>query len=181
MKELSLHILDIVNNSVSAKATRIGIDIAERDPWLYISITDNGCGMDAEFVARVTDPFTTTRTTRKVGMGLPLLKLAAEQTGGALSIDSQVGVGTTVTVTFGLTHIDRPPLGDMTATMVTLIQGAPDIDFTYTHHSADRACTLDTAELRLALEEVPLDTPDVLAWIQAYLTENDFSDTLYSE
>ncbi len=177
MKELSLHILDIVSNSITAKATRIVIALAERDGLLTLTVEDNGCGMDKDFLARVTDPFTTTRTTRKVGMGLPLLKMAAEQSDGTFFIDSTPDVGTKVVVSFGLTHIDRPPLGDMKATLLTLIQGAPDIDFLYTHEADGKSCRLDLAEVRAELVDVPLNEPEVLAWLGEFLDENDFPDS----
>ena len=120
MKELSLNVLDIAQNSVKAGAQHLDIELSRRDGWLTIRIADDGCGMDEAFLRSVTDPFTTTRTTRKVGMGLPLFKLAAEQTGGALSITSRQGEGhgTTVTATFDTNHVDCAPLGDLTGMIV---------------------------------------------------------------
>lgn len=170
MKELSLNILDVAKNSVKAGATRIVIRIDEADGWRTLSIIDNGCGMPPEFVATVTDPFTTTRTTRPVGMGLPLLKLAAQQTGGDLFIESSVEppTGTTVRATFRIDHLDCVPVGDYASSVVTLIQGSPEIDFLFVYNREDgQSVTLDTAEVRSVLgPEVPLDLPDVLMWMQ---------------
>lgn len=172
MKELSLHILDIAQNSISAKCTRLDIALTEQDGLLTLTIADDGCGMSPEFLAAVTDPFTTTRTTRKVGLGLPLLRLAAEQTGGALAIESAVGVGTTVTATFTAGHIDCPPLGDMPGTIALLIQGAPSIELTYSRKTPKCAFTFDTREVREVLgADVSLAEPEVFLWIQGYLWE----------
>ena len=173
MKELSLHILDIVQNSIKAKAQNIGIDILESEGAneLVITITDDGCGMEPEFLARVRDPFTTTRTTRKTGMGISLFEAAAVQTGGWLDIQSEKGVGTTLAVKFTLDSIDRAPLGDMASTVVTVIGGAPDIDFLYRHKTDKGEFVLDTKKLRETLGDVPLDIPDVLAWISEYIKD----------
>ena len=167
MKELSLNILDIAMNSVKAGATLIEIEIEERYGWRTLTIRDNGCGMSPEFVKAVTDPFTTTRTTRKVGMGVPLLKLAAEQAGGTLNITSSQGEdhGTTVRATFLIDHLDCVPVGDYASTMVTLIQGSPDIDFVFQYRRESDEIKLSTAEMRQVLGDVPLDNPDVLAWV----------------
>ncbi len=173
MKELSLNILDVAKNSVTAGATRIGITVEETPVKLTITIEDNGCGMTPEFVARVTDPFTTTRTTRKVGLGLPLMKMEAQMSGGDLSIESEVGVGTTVKTWFDPTNIDMPPLGDLVSSILTLIQGSPDIDFVFTHRKNDTEYTLDTGEIRLIMGDISLSEPEVLSWLGEYLTENE--------
>lgn len=173
MKELSLHILDIVQNSIKAKATEISLEITEdtvRDS-MVIAVRDNGCGMSAEFVSRVRDPFTTTRTTRKAGLGIPLWEAAAVATGGRLDIESEVGVGTVVTAHFSHSHIDRAPLGDMASTMVTILSGSPDIEFLYEHCYNGKTFSLSTRELREVLGGVPLDTPDVLTWVKGYVEE----------
>jgi len=173
MKELSLHILDIAKNSVKAKATLIEIIVDEdtNKNLLTIEIKDNGCGMSKEFLRTVKDPFSTTRTTRKVGMGISLFEAAAVQCGGKLDITSEVGVGTTLTTTFELDSIDRAPLGDMAGTMVTLISGSPSIDFMYKHTKDNKEFILDTREVRQILGEVTLDMPDVLMWIEGYINE----------
>lgn len=174
MKELSLHLLDVAKNSTAAGAKNVSITLDEApDGWLAITIADDGRGMSPEFLAQVTDPFTTTRTTRKVGLGLPLLRLAAEQTGGSLSIDSTVGVGTTVTARFQRRHLDCPPLGDMAGAVALLIQGSPDIELTYRHTTPKGEAALSTAELREILGDVSLAEPEVFVWIQEYLTEQE--------
>ncbi|MBE6573686.1 MAG: ATP-binding protein [Ruminococcaceae bacterium] len=172
MKELSLNILDVTENSVSAGAKNILVSLIEDEKgMLTLTIKDNGCGMTPEVVKSVIDPFYTTRTTRKVGLGVPLLKLAAEQTGGKINIESEVGAGTTVTATFDTKSIDFTPIGDMTSTLVTLIMGAPDIDFEYVHQKPGAEVALSTMQLREVLGDVSLGMPEVLEWIREYLTE----------
>lgn len=175
MKELSLNILDIAKNSVKAGASLIGISIEEKDGWRTLTIEDDGCGMSPDFLANVTDPFTTTRTTRPVGMGLPLLKLAAEQTGGELRITSSQGEdhGTRVCATFRIDHLDCVPVGDYAGTMVALIQGSPDIDFEFRYRRDSGEIELSTAEMRQILGGVPLDTPEVLQWIEGSLNDTE--------
>lgn len=178
MKELSLNILDVAGNSIKAKATLVTIRITEEGRTLTIQISDNGCGMSPEMVATVTDPFTTTRTTRKVGLGLPFFKLAAEQTGGYLQVESRwekthpVDHGTVVTALFYRDHVDLAPLGDVVSTLTTLIQGSPEIDFVFTHRFAGNQVSLDTRQMREILgSEVSLSTPDVIQWITDSLRE----------
>lgn len=173
MKELSLHILDIAQNSVHAGASLVQIVIEEHSAadTLCITVTDDGCGMDEAFLQRVRDPFTTTRTTRKVGMGIPLFEAAATACGGGLEIQSQPGKGTVVCARFIRSHIDRAPVGDMPGTMCVLVSGSPQIDFVYTHRIDTSSFTFDTREIRTVLGEVPPDTPEVIAWIQAYIRE----------
>ncbi len=169
-----MNILDISENSVRAGADLVRITVDE-DPEadsLTISIGDNGCGMDDQLLKSVCDPFTTTRTTRKVGMGVPLFKAAAEDTGGSFRITSVVGEGTEVTATFGYSHIDRVPLGDMASTISTLIQCHPDTDFLYTHSFRGKSFYVDTRELKTVLEGVPLWSPDVSLWIREFINEN---------
>lgn len=173
MKELSLNILDVAKNSVTAGATKIDILVEEAPARLTITITDNGCGMTPEFVGQVTDPFTTTRTTRKVGMGLPLMKMEAQMSGGDLSIESKVGQGTRVTSWFDPGNIDMPPLGDLTSSITTLIQGSPNIDFVFTHRTSVGEYTLDTGEIREIMGDIPLSEPEVIAWLTEYLHENE--------
>lgn len=175
MKELSLNILDIVQNSISAGASLIQILIDEdtAGQMLTIQILDNGHGMSNEQIEQVTDPFFTTRTTRKVGMGVPLFKMAAEMSEGNFSITSVLNEGTTIAASFGLVHVDRMPLGDICATISLLIRLNPTLDFVYRRSVDDQSFTLDTREVREALgDDVPLDTNDVLAWIEGYILEN---------
>ena len=174
MKELSLNILDITNNSIKAKADTIQITVSEslKENQMLISIEDNGCGMDEDFLAVVTDPFVTTRTTRKVGLGIPLFKQSAEDAGGSFSIQSQVGVGTKIVTTYQLDHLDRPPVGDMGSTMISLIQANDQIRFIYTHKTDLGVFVLDTDELHEQLEGIPLSSPEILMWIGEYINEN---------
>ena len=177
MKEISLNILDISMNSVKARAQTIRIELDETEETLRVSISDDGCGMTPEFLAAVSDPFTTTRTTRKVGLGIPLFKLAAEQTGGTFTIASRDEAsypdahGTTVSALFYKNNIDFTPLGDIVSTITTLIQGSPDIRWIFRHAAPGGEVLLDTDELRAVLGAVPLSEPDVIAWIGEYLKE----------
>lgn len=177
MKELSLNILDIAQNSVKAEADRIKITIEETDSTLTFSVEDNGCGMTPDFLKSVTDPFCTTRTTRKVGLGIPLLKLAAEQTGGKLEIESKhVSLypdshGTKTSALFYKNHMDFTPLGDIISTVVTLIQGQPDIGWSFVHKMKDKTVELHTDEMKEILGDVPLDNFEVISWINEYLKE----------
>lgn len=174
MKELSLNLLDVAQNSLTAGAdlVEIGILADEQKDTLVIYIKDNGCGMTPEQVQSVTDPFFTTRTTRKVGLGIPLFKLAAQQTGGDLEIESQKGVGTKTTAWFTLSSIDRMPLGDLKGTITVLIRMNPDIDFLYIEQLNDKKMEIDTRTFREILGEVPLDDPDVMEWISGFYDEN---------
>lgn len=177
MKELSLNILDIAENSIKAEAEIIKIEITEENELLTIRISDDGLGMTEETLHAVSDPFYTTRTTRKVGMGIPLFRTAAEQTGGSLTIASRhIGEhpedhGTEVTATFHTAHIDFTPLGDLISTMITLLQGHPDKDFIFMHRKGGGTVSLDTREMREVLEGIPLDTYEVLCWVKESLTE----------
>ena len=178
MKELSLHILDVAKNSVKAGATLIEIDICtDERGFMTIRIADNGHGMTDDVLARVTDPFYTTRTTRKVGLGLPLLRLAAEQTGGELKISSSTekgNSGTVVEASFDTTSIDCMPMGDIVSTVVTLIAGSPDKDFVFSDidKRKESKVNLDTRQMREILgEDVPLDALEIQMWMSEYLCE----------
>ena len=173
MQEISLNILDIAQNSIRADATLIEIDIAENiaDDSFVFSIKDNGCGMSEEMVKNVTDPFVTTRTTRKIGLGIPLLRSMAQAAGGDLKIESRLGEGTVVTATFSHSHIDRQPLGDIASVISSLISMNPDIDFVYTHIFNESDFSLDTRELRSILGEVSFSEPSVALWIRDYVNE----------
>ena len=178
MKEISLNILDIAQNSVKAGASLIEIKLDEDDKTLSFEITDDGCGMTADFLAKVTDPFTTTRKTRGVGLGLPLLKMEAEMTGGTFSISSKsekehpADHGTRIEATFIKDHIDYIPLGDVVSTMTTLIQGHPESDFLFHHVFPGGEAFLDTREIRKELgPDVPLSEFEVITWIGEYLKE----------
>ena len=177
MKELSLNILDIAQNSIKAKAKKVNITIAETADLIEISISDDGIGMKPDFLKAVTDPFTTTRTTRPVGLGIPFLKLAAEQTGGSMEITSRHiedfpdSHGTTTSAVFYKNHIDAAPLGDIVETVVTLIQCNPDIEFSFSHVTEKLSVRLETSELKEILGDVPLNNIEVILWIKEYLAE----------
>ena len=172
MKELSLNILDIVQNSISAGAKNIAITLSEDHKGiLTLTVADDGRGMDADEVSNVTNPFYTTRTTREVGLGIPLIKLAAEQTGGTFDIKSAIGKGTTLTAIFDTKHIDCLPVGDITATMTTLIMGAPDVDFTLSHTAPGGNVSLSTRMMRDVLGDISLADVEVIQWVKEYLTE----------
>ena len=169
MQDLSLHILDIVENATKADATLIEIDILEdiNKDLLQITIRDNGRGMDAEMLKGATDPFVTTRTTRRVGLGLPLLEQAAKETGGNLLITSEPGKGTRVVATFQQSHIDRRPVGDMGATLTTLIMGNPDLDFIYFSNLDGEEIEVDTRSIRGELNgSVSINDPAVIRLIK---------------
>lgn len=174
LQELSLNILDIASNSIRAGADLIEITIEvcrDRDS-MTIEIKDNGCGMTKEQLIQVEDPFFTTRTTRKVGLGVPFFKMAALSTGGSFDISSAPGEGTTVRAVFVLSHIDRMPLGDINSTIHTLITTNTQIDFVYTYSFDDKQFTLDTRQFRAILDGIPLDSPEVSAYIREFLNEN---------
>lgn len=196
MKELSLNILDIAQNSITAEADLVEILLDETGSTLKLTIKDNGYGMSPEFLASVHDPFSTTRTTRKVGMGIPLLKLAAEQTGGWVALRSTQrsvdpeNCGTEITAFFHKDHLDFTPLGDIVSTVCTLLQGFPEVDYVFRHsiaadglaeagesengteHESGAAVALDTREMRIILgDDVPLNDPMVLMWVRDSLEE----------
>jgi len=176
MDELSLYVLDITMNSVRAGAKEITVALREDEDWLWFTVSDDGCGMTEEQVRRLTDPFFTTRKTRKVGLGIPFLKMLAEMTGGYVTIESvhesqSENHGTTTTAVFMKNHIDFIPLGDITETMVTLIQGSPDINFTFTHTTPTGEVNLSCAQLREILGDISLAEPEILNWIEGNLRE----------
>jgi hypothetical protein len=173
MQDLSLHILDVAENGIQAGADLIQIAIDEdlKQDRLTIRIEDNGRGMEPEFLAKVLDPFVTTRTTRKVGLGLSLLQQSAQEAEGDLVVDSHPSLGTRIQAFMKHSHIDRKPMGDMVETVVTLIEGNANIDFVYSHKRDDKEYRLDTREIRAELEEIPLDNPQVVQFIRDNLLE----------
>ncbi|MDH4027716.1 MAG: ATP-binding protein [Nitrospirota bacterium] len=177
MEDISLHILDIAENCITAQAGRVEIKIAEdtRANLLTVEVNDNGRGMDRELLEHACDPFYTTRTTRRVGLGIPLLAQSARESSGDISVRSEQGKGTWIKATFQYDHIDRRPLGDICQTLIILIMSNPDIDFLYEHRRNDDTYTLDTAELKKELEGVPVNSPEVINFIK-----NDISAWLNS-
>lgn len=175
MRELALHILDLVQNAVEAGANHVSLLICEDSvsDCLMIRVADNGRGMDETTCGRVLDPFYTTRLTRRVGLGLPLIDMSTAKCGGRLLITSKPGQGTTVEASWRLSHLDRPPLGDMAITMKTLIVGNPDLDLRYTHQVGDRSFMVSVRELQVILEGIPFTQPDVLLWLDEYLSGNE--------
>lgn len=170
MDEFSLYVLDITMNSVRAGATEITVELHEHDGWLDFTVRDNGCGMTTEQLQRLNDPFFTTRKTRKVGLGIPFLKMLAEMTGGYVTIQSvhasvSSDHGTVTMARFGKDHIDFIPLGDMVETVKTLIQGSPDVDFTYRHTTPRGIVEFCCAEVRAVLGGIALNEPEILTWI----------------
>jgi hypothetical protein len=189
VRELSQHILDLLENALEAGATEVQLDIVEQtDPrgalspiagggLLSISVQDNGRGMDANTLARLSDPFFTTRTTRAVGLGIPLLKATAERCNGELVVRSTPGQGTVVKATMEHHHVDRAPLGDMASTLLAIMlarprgDGSPTCDLRY-HHTVDgRTFSFDSREIRSLLGDIPLGHPQVRAWLEEYLRE----------
>ncbi len=163
MKELALHILDVAENGITAGADRIWITVEEdrAKNRMTITIEDNGRGVPEDVMKRITDPFYTTRTTRRVGLGLSLLENTARRCGGSMTIDSEPGQGTRVTATFVHDHIDRPPLGDMAGTLMTLIYSNPEGDLAYRCQSGDGEIVIDTKQVREQFNNRPITDPEV--------------------
>lgn len=175
MKEISLHILDIVQNSISAKASIIKLIVLEStiENKLIVIIEDDGKGMDKEFLKTVSDPFITTRTTRKVGLGISLLKASAERCQGNFMIDSEIGIGTKVKASFQYDHIDRAPLGNMAETIVSIILSlGENTELIYFHRYNHQEFTFDTREIKKILgNEVSIFQSEVVDWIKDYVKE----------
>ncbi len=174
MKDISLHILDIIQNSIVAKATLVEISIDEDfiNDSILITIKDNGCGMSKEMIEKVTDPYTTSRTTRKVGLGIPLLKQNAERTGGGLSIKSELGVGTTLYASFKPSNIDCLPMGDIAGVISLTVSGNPSIDLIYNHKISGNLYTFSTIEVKEVLGEVSIGDPSVSKYLKEMIQSN---------
>lgn len=174
MKEISLHVLDIVQNSIVAGAKHITVEVEVRHSkdWMRVAVGDDGCGMDQAMLEKVISPFTTSRTTRKVGLGIPMFKAGAEQAGGAFLIRSKPGEGTFIQAEYQISHLDRPPLGDMAETMVATVACNPELDFVYDYQVDGNTFRFDTKQIRSVLgEDVPLNMPDVVSWMKDFLVE----------
>ena len=173
MEDLSLHILDIVENAISAKAKKIEIWVVEepREDRLTIEIKDDGIGMDEEVSQKAVDPFFTTRSSRRVGLGLSFMAQAAQEAGGSLRIESTLGKGTKVMATFQYHHIDRKPLGSMVETMMTLLMGNPELDILYTHQKEGKSYVLSSSWLKNHFKDRSLVDPEVIQWMKTHLKE----------
>ncbi len=174
MKEFSMHILDIAQNSIRANATKITIEIDENitKDYLMFSIEDNGCGMTKEMIEKIRDPFTTSRETRKVGLGIPFLEQTCLMCGGSLDIKSKVGVGTKLTCRLLYNSIDRPPMGDIASSIHLLVIMNKDVSFKYIHTINDKQYMLDTEEVAEILgDEVPIDSPEISEWLKQNIVE----------
>lgn len=174
MRDLSMHIMDIAQNSVTARATKLNIDIKEdiTDDTYTIIIEDNGIGMTRDYVSTISDPFVTSRSTRRVGLGIPLLKQNAERTGGNIEIESQPGEGTIVKAQFILSHPDRPPIGDIAGTVVLLSVANPGIEIAYNHYTNKGEYHYNTTEITETLDGVPLSEPSVIRFLKEMINEN---------
>ena len=174
MEDFSLHILDLVENSINAGAKWVEIRVVEdsEKDMLTIELKDDGRGMSKEMVDKVMDPFVTTRTTRKVGLGLSLFAQAARDCNGEAKIESEPGKGTRLRGTFQLSHIDLKPWGSIVSTLITLIVGNPDIDFFYHHQKGAFEYTLDTKVIKKELGGVPISNPEVIKLLRSDLKDN---------
>lgn len=174
MKELSLHILDIVQNSIKAGASLIELYIVEKtnDNIFSIKIKDDGCGMDEETLKNVINPFFTTRTTRKVGLGIPLLQEAALRCNGKFNIESKKGVGTNLLCSFERNSIDRAPLGDISSTIMTIVNSLENCEFIFIHEFDEKSYDFSTIKIKEILEENDLRGSDILLWIKEYIEES---------
>jgi hypothetical protein len=173
LEDLSFHILDIVENGIEAGATSINIFIEEdiKEDILTMTVEDNGQGMEGYLIKNAFDPFVTTRKTRRVGLGLPLLYESARIAGGDVRIESEPGRGTKVTATFQHSHIDRKPLGNIAQTLLTLIAGNPQIEFRYEHKRDGQSFVLDTSMIKKELGDIPINNPEVIRFIKEYIDE----------
>lgn len=164
MREISLHIMDIIENGLAAGASLIELSIVEdrKERLLRITIKDNGRGIPESMLDQITDPFVTTRTTRRVGLGLSLFKEAAKRCDGTFEIRSKHGEGTVIRASFRTDHIDTPPLGDMAGSLTSLIVTHPEVDFVYTHEANDNEFEMDTRQIKAELDEVPIHHPEVM-------------------
>ncbi len=174
MNDLSLHVIDIIQNSLSAGASLIKLTVEESSPEdkLLITIEDNGSGMSPEQVLKLEDPFFTSRTTRRVGMGIPLFKQSAIQCGGSLEVTSQKGEGTKVTAIFRQSHIDCPPLGDIANALILMVSANPDIDFLFRYVYNNNEYSFDTKEVKEVLEGVPLNEASVIRMLTEMVGAN---------
>jgi anti-sigma regulatory factor (Ser/Thr protein kinase) len=181
MRELALHILDVVENAIEAGAQQVDLAVVEdlASDRLTITIRDDGRGMDAATLNQVRDPFFTTRTTRHVGLGIPLFAAAAARCAGNLTIESMPGQGTTVAATFKYSHIDRAPLGDMAQTLMCILMRGANVDLHYVHRviagarGNEHLFEFDTREIKQELGGVSLSYPDVREWLSEFIAQGE--------
>ena len=173
MRDLSMHVLDIAQNSIQAEAKQVSIDfLVDERRWLTLTVEDDGTGMPSELFQKVMNPFTTTRTTRRVGLGIPLLLQSAESSGGQLTMRSEPGEGTILTATFDLNHIDCPPMGNMCDSLLSLVVLNPDKpEFVFTATAPGKEASFDTRVLREAMAGLPLNGSDIIAWMRETIEE----------
>ncbi|MCG8582463.1 MAG: sensor histidine kinase [Bacteroidales bacterium] len=172
MKDLSMHIMDIVQNSVRAKADNVMLTITLDEQWLMIKVEDDGSGMDKGTLEKVSDPFYTSRTTRKVGLGIPLILQNAELTGGDMTLTSDLGVGTTLTARFGRKHLDRPPMGDISSTAAMMITGNEGVNLQFEVRSGDDEFSISTNEVKEVMGDVDIRLPKVTSFLKEVIEEN---------
>lgn len=172
MKDLSMHIMDIVQNSVRAKAENVKLSIVLEEKWLTIRVEDDGTGMNQETLDKVTDPFYTSRTTRKVGMGIPLIMQNAELTDGTMNLKSELGVGTTLTAKFGRTHIDRPPMGNIASTAAMMMTGNDGVNLLFEVRRGDDEFAISTNEVKEVMGDVDIRLPKVTSFLKEMIEEN---------
>lgn len=174
LRDISLHILDLVQNSIKAKAERIDITLSADSVsgLLHVMIEDDGCGMSREFLAKVEDPFTTGRTTRNVGMGIPFFKLACVQSGGNFTIESETGKGTKLAGSMGIDNIDRLPLGNLGDTVKLLLMQSPELRFVVKMCADGKDTVIDTNDIKAQLGDVPITEREILEWIEEFVNEN---------
>ena len=174
MREISLHIMDIIENGLDAEASLIELSIVEerKEKVLRIMIKDNGRGIPDSMLEQITDPFVTTRTTRRVGLGLSLFKESAKRCGGEFDISSKQGEGTVVRASFRTDHMDTPPLGDMAGSLTSLIMTHPEVDFVYTHEADGNEFELDTRQIKKELDDVPIYHPEVMTYLARSIRES---------
>ncbi len=174
MRDISMHILDIAGNSVRAGASLVEVTLTEypENDILMLTVKDDGCGMDKETIAKAMDPFFTSRITRKVGLGIPLLQQNAQQTGGNVFIESEPGKGTLLMAVFTHSHIDRPPMGDLPGTLSLLVSGNPDVDFSFVHRIAQQEYIFDSRAVKGVLDGVEITQPSVVKFIKEMIKEN---------
>lgn len=179
MREISLHILDLVQNAIEAGATAVKLEIIEdliKDSMI-IRVSDNGRGMNKKMRQLVIDPFITTRTTRRIGLGLPLMDMSTKRCGGYLNIESTPGQGTVIEAMYQHSHFDRPPMGNLVETIKSILVANPVLQFYYNHTVDNKSLAVSSHEIADILDGIPLTQPDVLLWLHGYLSDN--IDNLY--